>query len=78
MAIYIESKIGQPIRSIRPGDAGFMLQGIVTATPRAYIEISKDCPYSFVDIIDRAYQQGWIKAVANVPDNELMWQQLGE
>ena len=62
MAIYIESKVGRPIRSIRPGDPGFMLQGVVTTAPRAYIELSTDCPYNYVDIIDRAYQQGWIKA----------------
>ena len=59
------------IKTIRQGDPKFMLNDIFTVCQRASIEISKDCPASYKQIIAQAYENGWIKPVAHVYGKEL-------
>lgn len=44
--------------------------------PRAMIEMSKDCPQSYKDMVHMCYNKGWLKVVAHVPDVEYTWEQL--
>ena len=61
--------------SLRQGDTGFTLEDNFTVASRAWVEIKKDCPKEYVDIIRKAYQEGYINVVATVPksDPTLMW-----
>ena len=59
------------IRTIRPGDQKFLLKDTFTVCQRASIEISKDCPTSYKQIIAQAYENGWLKPVAHVYGKEL-------
>ena len=59
------------IRTIRQGDPKFFLNDTFTVCQRASIEISKDCPASYKQIIAQAYENGWIKPVAHVYGKEL-------
>jgi hypothetical protein len=59
------------IRTIRPGDPKFLLKDTFTVCQRASIEISKDCPASYKQIIAQAYKNGWLKPVAHVYGKEL-------
>jgi len=61
--------------SLRKGDIGFTLEDNCIVASRAWIEIKKDCPKEYADIIRQAYQKGYINVVATVPksDPTLMW-----
>ena len=63
---------------LRPGDASFRLNGDVTVTDRAFIEITGRCPLTYVNIIAMAIEQNWIQPVAAVPrtDPTLIWETL--
>jgi hypothetical protein len=64
------------IRTLKPGDPKFMLKDTFTVCQRASIEISKDCPASYKQIIAQAYENGWIKPVAHVTERELIFMGL--
>jgi hypothetical protein len=59
------------IKTIRQGDPKFLLNDTFTVCQRASIEISKDCPARYKQIIAQAYENGWIKPVAHVYGKEL-------
>jgi hypothetical protein len=59
------------IRTIRPGDPKFLLTDTFTVCQRASIEISKNCPDSYKQIIATAYENGWLTPVAHVYGKEL-------
>jgi hypothetical protein len=59
------------IRTIRPGDAKFMLTDGFVTSPRAGFEISDDCPYNHLQILQTCIDRGWIKPVAHVYGKEL-------
>jgi hypothetical protein len=67
-----------PWVALRKGDPSFQLQGPLTLANRASIEITKDCPREYAQIITQAHDRGWLKAVATVPkdDPTLMWETL--
>jgi hypothetical protein len=48
----------------------------ITLVPRASLEILTQCPDSVRDQIQWAMAKGWLQPVANLPDNELMWENL--
>jgi hypothetical protein len=66
------------IRNIRQGDPGFYIYDGVVAAARAGIEITSDCPSDEAFIIRQAFAKGWIQLVANVKDNELVWESLSQ
>jgi len=53
----------------------FSPDGIIVV-PRASIEILEQCPQSVRDQIGWAMAKGWLQPVANLPDEELMWENL--
>jgi hypothetical protein len=59
------------IRTIRPGDTKFMLTDGFVISPRAGFEISDDCPYNHLQILQTCIDRGWIKPVAHVYGKEL-------
>lgn len=66
------------IKTIRRGEADFMLQDGIVSCPRAGFEISKSCPKEYRQILMQSMSHGWIKPVAHMMDSELMWDQLRE
>ena len=59
------------IRTIRHGDAKFMLQDGLVICPRAGFEITDKCPREYKMIISECINNGWIKPVAHVYGKEL-------
>ena len=59
------------IRTIRQGDAKFMLKDGVVVCPRAGFEISNNCPAEYKSIFITAINAGWLKPVAHVYGKEL-------
>ena len=59
------------IRTIRQGDAKFMLKDGLVVCPRAGFEISNNCPAEYKSIFITAINAGWIKPVAHVYCKEL-------
>jgi len=66
------------VKTIRQGEADFMLQDGIVSCPRAGFEISKSCPKEWRQILMQAIDFDWIKPVAHVMDSELMWDRLSE
>ena len=66
------------IKTIRRGEADFMLQDGIVSCPRAGFEISNRCPKEYRQILMQAISHGWISPVAQVMDSELMWDRLRE
>ena len=54
-----------------------MIDG-VKIVPRAEIVVLKQCPTNMVDMINYAIAKGYIQAVANVRDEELVWEKLAK
>ena len=59
------------IRTIRHGDAKFMLQDGLMICPRAGFEINEKCPREYKLIVAECINNGWIKPVAHVYGKEL-------
>jgi len=66
------------VKTIKQGEADFMLQDGIVNCPRAGFEISQRCPKEYRQILMQAMSHGWIKPVAHVMDSELMWDRLSE
>lgn len=64
------------LRTIRQGDQDFMLEDGFVRAPRAGFHILPECPREYRLIITECIDKGWIKPVATVYDNELMWDRL--
>ena len=58
-------------KTLRPGDADFTfsLDGIRLVT-RAGFEISQDCPYNHLQVLQTCIDRGWIKPIACMRDTE--------
>ena len=64
-------------RLYRGQDDFFMLDG-VKLVPRAEIVVLKECPTNMVDMINYAIAKGYVQPVANVRDEELVWEKLAK
>jgi hypothetical protein len=64
------------IREIEPGNPLFTIQGQFTVSRRAGIKIENSCPSHIVNMISKAYDEGWIKPVAYVTEEEYMVMKL--
>jgi hypothetical protein len=64
------------IRAIRQGDKDFTLVDGLTTYPRAMLHVLPECPHNIAEMISYASKNGWLKCVAHVHDNELMWDKL--
>lgn len=59
------------IRTLKKGDPGFQIQGDIMLSDRASIEIDPRCPSNISQQILWAYNQGYIKPVAHLTEQEL-------
>ena len=66
------------VRKIQQGDPNFDVQDGFALFPRAMIQITPECPLDYRLAITRAMNNGWIKTVAHVTDQELVWETLGQ
>lgn len=60
------------------GQDGFHMQDGVKLVPRAEIVVLKECPTNMADMINYAIAKGYIQPVANVRDQELVWEKLAK
>ena len=63
-------------RRLYRGEPGFHIIDGVKMVPRAEIVVLKQCPANIVDMINYAIAKGYIQPVANVRDEELVWEKL--
>jgi hypothetical protein len=63
-------------RRIYRGQGGFHMIDGVKLVPRAEIVVIKECPTNMVDMLNYAIAKGYIQPVANVRDEELVWDKL--
>ncbi len=63
-------------RRIYRGQDSFNMIDGVKLVPRAEIEILDQCPTNLRGHIEWAIAKGWIQPVANVRDEELVWEKL--
>lgn len=63
-------------RTICAGDPDFAFADGVKLISRAAIEVSDRCPDYLKSAIRRAFNEGHIKLVANIPEREYMWEKL--
>jgi hypothetical protein len=63
-------------RRIYRGQSGFDMIDGVKLVPRAEIEILEQCPVGIRDTVAYAMAKGYIQPVANVRDEELVWDKL--
>ena len=73
--INIKSHVTK-IRTIRHDDNDFMLQDGFIISPRAGLEIDNKCPREYSMIIRECLNNGWLKPIAYVKDNELFWEEF--
>ena len=58
------------IKAIRPGDDDFIITDGLMMAPRAGFEISNECPYNHLQILQTCIDRGWIKPIAYQPVHE--------
>jgi hypothetical protein len=63
-------------KRIYRGQPGFLMLDGVKVVPRAEFEILEQCPTHVRDTLSWAIAKGWIQPVANVRDEELVWDKL--
>jgi hypothetical protein len=61
------------IQTLKPGDRHFQIRDGLTVASRAGFEISSDCPYNHLQIIQTCIEKGWIKPVANISEREMVF-----
>ena len=66
------------VRTIKQEDTGFYITDGITVAARAGVIFDSTCPRYEEETIRRAFSLGYIKLVANVKDNELMWETLSK
>lgn len=66
------------IKMILQDDPGFYITDGLAVAGRAGYILSPDCPQYCANVINKAWQQGWIKPVAHMLESEYMWEKLAE
>ena len=64
------------IKTIRPGDPDWIITDGLMMAPRAGFEISNDCPYNHLQILQTCIDRGWIKPIAYQPVHEEFMEKL--
>lgn len=64
------------IKTLKPGDDGFLIHDNIAVAPRAAFEISKDCPYEYRLLLQQCIDEKWISPIANVTNEEYTWNTL--
>lgn len=65
-------------RRLYRGEPGFHMIDGVKMVPRAEIVVLKECPANMVDMINYAIAKGYVQPVANVRDDELVWEKIAK
>jgi hypothetical protein len=60
------------VKFIRPHDANFTFNDGTVVYRRAALEIRDYCPDYYKQVIQQAYDNGWITPVAIMPENEFI------
>jgi hypothetical protein len=60
------------------GEPGFSMVDGVRLVPRAEVVVLEQCPANIRDMVNYAITKGWIQPVANVRDEELVWEKLSK
>jgi hypothetical protein len=66
------------VRTIRQDEPGFFINDGITVAARAGVIFDPKCPRHEEAMIRRAFSLGYIRLVANVKDNELVWESLSQ
>lgn len=64
------------VKSICAGDKRFMIQDGFASYPRAMLHVLPECPIEYSLIIQKCFNNGWIKPVAHVTERELIFMGL--
>lgn len=64
-------------KEIKHDNEHFYMTDGFRMVPRASIEISKQCPYNYQQILADCIDRGWVKPIAYVKTKELFWEELG-
>ena len=64
------------VKAIRPGDPLWHIKNDFMVTPRAGFEISAQCPQEYKAILATCMQNGWLKPVAYLRDQEVTMEYL--
>ena len=63
-------------RRLFRGEPGFSMVDGVRLVPRAEIVVLEQCPANLRDMLQYAITKGYVQPVANVRDEELVWEKL--
>jgi hypothetical protein len=66
------------VRTIKNNDPLYFIHDQFVITPRAGIEIDSRCPGEHKWIIQQCIENGWLKPVAHVTEQEYMWMSLSK
>ncbi len=64
------------IKTIRQGDPDWIITDGLMMAPRAGFEISNDCPYNHLQILQTCIDRGWVKPIAYQPVHEEFMEKL--
>lgn len=76
--MYLEIDRSPSIRALKVDNPFFTIVNGMVVAPRASIEISKNCPDSYISIVMACIDNGWIRPVAYVTEEEYMIMQLSQ
>ena len=63
-------------RRLFRGEPGFSMVDGVRLVPRAEIVVLEQCPANLRDMLQYAITKGYVQPVANVRDEELVWEKI--
>ena len=63
-------------RRLWRGEPGFSIVDGVRLVPRAEIVVLEQCPANIRDMLQYAIAKGYVQPVANVRDEELVWEKI--
>ena len=65
-------------RRLFRGEPGFSMVDGVRLVPRAEIVVLEQCPANLRDMLQYAIAKGYVQPVANVRDDDLVWEKLAK
>ena len=65
-------------RRLYRGEPGFSMVDGIRLVPRAEIVVLEQCPANIRDMLQYAIAKGYVQRVANVRDEELVWEKLAK
>ena len=69
---------GTSFKMLRQTDKGFYINDGAVVTGRASMEISKNCPSQYRQMIGYCVSQGWLQPVATLTERELLFLGLSD